>query len=152
MTHKNITRTIFLLLAALLIIAPAAAADTASIAENHHPMGWSISEIRLTIADILARADLSPIEKHHAQAEAIGADARLISWLESPRDSETGEIIYAENSGGLLRSIASFFGFGKTTHEQYTEEEGRAAWDAYHARYIAEYQPTGAFGEVIAYE
>lgn len=145
------TFTILCLLACL-IITPAAAADTASIAEKHHPMGWSISEIRLTIADILARADLSPIEKHHAQAEAIGADARLISWLESPRDSETGEIIYAENSGGLLRSIASFFGFGKTNTEQYTEEEGRTAWDAYHARYIAEYQPTGAFGEVIVYE
>lgn len=156
MTHKHITRTIFLLLAALLIIAPAAAADVQQekITLKDHPLGLTtLTEIKSHVAEILSRADLRPHEKLEQQTVIFGMDDRLSAWLTAERDSETGEIKY--DSGlyiPVVTPVLEFFGLTKSAkapENPYTEEEGKKAWEQYHKVYLTEYKPSGDFGGPI---
>lgn len=149
MTHKHITRTIFLLLAALLIIAPAAAADTTAANEHkilaYHPLGYSLADIKATVADIIADNSYTPAEKFDLQVRAFGFDDRLKAWLETPRNEKTGEIEYGTYIP-VVTPVLSFFGLVKEPPtEPYSEDEGRKAWNEYHKTALENYKPTGKF-------
>ena len=158
---KPIKPILTLCLIACLLITPAAAADTTSIAEKHpavinpntplqhHPLGYSLNDVRAAVAEIHADKTLKPMQKMQAHTEACGMDARLQAWLDAPRDKETGEPIYSANIP-VITPILATFGLVKTTpSEPYTQDEGQKVWDAYHTLWLETYVPSGAFGEVI---
>lgn len=137
--------TLTALLTAALILFAACAPVAADETLEYHPLGFSLADIRETVAEIIADNSYTSAEKLDLQAAAFGMDERLNAWLLTPRDSETGEIEY-ETYIPVVTPILQWLGLTENTNANpYSEEEGAAAWNEYHATALAEYKPTGGF-------
>lgn len=130
----------------LLLAAPAAAADTtnSTVIAEHDTADITLYDHSAAISQILATAK-NPTEKLTEMTKVIGYDDRLHAWMTSSVN-ENGERVYEK---GILESILAFFGL--TGDAPYaSEEEAEQAQAEYHANFLVNYKPSGAFGAPIA--
>lgn len=102
------------------------------------------------VAAIRVTSEYSSTEKLSAMSTLFGADEKLILFVNKPREEKTIE------SGGIIGDFIKGIGdlLGKEpapepTADEYSDEEGNAAWSQYLANYILNYEPTGDFGGPI---